>query len=210
MWSIIVAAGWPIWPLIFTSIIGMAILIERGLFLRRTQIVPDNLADDVIKSITQFKEQTNLTRLSRHSALGSILSEGLRAHFKALDPIQAMEQKGEEVKISLEKNLDFLGLIATAAPLMGLLGTVVGMIEIFAVQGQDFQSPEALATGIAVALYNTAFGLIVAIPAMIGHKLYKVKIDHTLLALENAIKPLEDTFKAAKINAQRQSTPMNL
>lgn len=210
MWSIIVAAGWPIWPLILTSIVGMAILIERGLFLRRAQIAPGDLAEDVIKSITQFKEQTNLTRLARHSALGAIMSEGLRAHFKALDPIEAMEQKGEAVKASLEKNLDFLGLIATAAPLMGLLGTVIGMIEIFAVQGQDFQSPEALATGIAVALYNTAFGLIVAIPAMIGHKLYKVKIDHTLLALENAIKPLEDTLRATRTNHQRPGTQNTL
>lgn len=203
MWSIIVAAGWPIWPLILTSVIGLAIIFERILFLRKTQVAPKGLSEDVLKSLGQFKEQGNLSRLSNHSALGSVLSEGIRAHLKSADVTEAMEAKGFEIKATLDKHLDILGLIATAAPLMGLLGTVIGMIEIFAVQGQTSQTPEALASGIAVALYNTAFGLIVAIPALIGHKLFKVKINNLILNLEVAARPLELALKAQKLAPAR-------
>lgn len=203
MWSIIVAAGWPIWPLILTSVIGLAIIFERILFLRKTQVAPKGLTEDVLRSLGQFKEQGNLSRLSNHSALGSVLSEGIRAQLKAFDVAEAMEAKGLEIKATLDNHLDILGLIASAAPLMGLLGTVVGMIEIFAVQGQATQSPEALASGIAVALYNTAFGLIVAIPALIAHKLFKVKINNLILALEVAARPLELALKSQKRAAPR-------
>lgn len=207
MWSIIVAAGWPIWPLIFTSVIGLAIIIERILMLKKTQVAPKGLTDDVVRTLPQFKDQGNLSRLATHSALGSVLAEGLRAHFRSTDITEAMESKGIEIRATLEKHLDLLGLIATAAPLMGLLGTVVGMIEIFAVQGQTTQTPEALASGIAVALYNTAFGLIVAIPALIAHKLFKVKINNLLLSLEVAVRPLELTLKNARRTAQTRPTP---
>lgn len=198
MWSIIVAAGWPIWPLIFTSVAGLAVILERIWFLRKTQIAPKGLTDDVLKSVSQFKEGSNLARLKQHSALGSVLAGGLSAYFKAQDHSDAMVNQGLEVKGQLEKHLDILALIATAAPLMGLLGTVVGMIEIFAVQGQTVQSPEALASGIAVALYNTAFGLIVAIPALIAHRLFKIRINNLLDSLEQAARPLEQALSSQK------------
>lgn len=198
MWSIIVAAGWPIWPLIFTSVAGLAVIFERAWFLRKTQIAPQTLAEDVLKTVPQFKEGANLARLRQHSALGSVLASGLNAYFKGMDHTEAMINQGLDVRSQLEKHLDILGLIATAAPLMGLLGTVVGMIEIFAVQGQTVQSPEALASGIAVALYNTAFGLIVAIPALIAHRLFKMKVNHLLNILEQSARPLETALSGQK------------
>ena len=103
----------------------------------------------------------------------------------------------------LEKHLDVLSMIASAAPLMGLLGTVIGMIEIFAVQGSGAQTPEAIAAGIAVALYNTAFGLIVAIPALVAYRLFKIKINGLLEAMGKSLEPFEDLLKQA-INNRKQ------
>ena len=86
-------------------------------------------------------------------------------------------------------------MIASAAPLMGLLGTVIGMIEIFAVQGSAAQTPEAIAAGIAVALYNTAFGLIVAIPALVAYRLFRIRINSLLEDMGDSVKPFEDLLK---------------
>lgn len=194
MWSIIVAAGWPIWPLIFASIIGLAIIFERVWFLRKTQLTPDGLAQDVARGLAQFKDPQNLTRLENHSPLGMVLAAGIAAHQLGRNASEAMSEAGQSVQTVLEKHLDVLAMIASAAPLMGLLGTVIGMIEIFAVQGSTSQSPEALASGIAVALYNTAFGLIVAIPALVAHRLLKIKINSLLDNLESTSKPVEQAL----------------
>ncbi|MDH4394326.1 MAG: MotA/TolQ/ExbB proton channel family protein [Limnobacter sp.] len=198
MWSIITAAGWPIWPLIFASVVALAIVIERIWALRPSILVPANLAQEVTKTLPQFAEKQNISRLASHSALGSILAEGLTAHMNGSDVALAMQEKAEVVSKALEKHLDVLALIASAAPLMGLLGTVVGMIDIFAAQGQAVQSPEAIAAGIAVALYNTAFGLIVAIPALVAYRLLKMRIGQILDKIEQEVQPLEQLLLVAK------------
>ncbi len=195
MWSIISAAGWPIWPLIFGSVVTLAIIFERIWALRKNQLVPGNLVGDVCKTLAQFKDRQSLSRLGAHSALGSLMAAGLEAFYKNEDFELAMQDKSVSVQTALEKHLDVLSMIASAAPLMGLLGTVIGMIEIFAVQGSGAQTPEAIAAGIAVALYNTAFGLIVAIPGLVAYRLFKIRISNILDRMEEALKPFEDLLK---------------
>lgn len=195
MWSIISAAGWPIWPLIFGSVIALAIVFERIWALRKNQLLPSNLVTDVCKTLPQFKDRQNIARLEAHSALGGLMAAGLSAFYKNEDIELAMQDKSIGVQNTLEKHLDVLSMIASAAPLMGLLGTVIGMIEIFAVQGSGAQTPEAIAAGIAVALYNTAFGLIVAIPALVAYRLFKIRISNILDDMGEALKPFEDLLK---------------
>lgn len=195
MWAIITAAGWPIWPLIFASMAALAIVFERVWYLRSTQIAPKGLIQDVVKNLTPFKDPQNLARLHGHSLLGSVAADGLGAALSGQDPEQAMLEKAEEVQDKLEKHLDVLSMIASAAPMMGLLGTVIGMIEIFATQGQTAQNPEVLAAGISVALYNTAFGLIVAIPALVAYRLFKIRINALMNHMGLELKPLEAALR---------------
>lgn len=195
MWSIISAAGWPIWPLIFGSVIALAIVLERLWALRKKDLIPENLVTDVCKTLPQFKDRQNIARLEAHSPLGSLMAAGLSAFHKNEDIEAAMQDKSVGIQNSLEKHLDVLSMIASAAPLMGLLGTVIGMIEIFAVQGSGAQTPEAIAAGIAVALYNTAFGLIVAIPALVAYRLFRIRINSLLEDMGDSLKPFEDLLK---------------
>lgn len=194
MWAIISAAGWPIWPLIFASVVALAIVIERAWALRTSNLLPQGLVGDVCKTLGQFKDPQNLGRLAKHSPLGELLSAGIVACIKNQDIENAMQEKAARLQNNMEKHLDVLSLIASAAPLLGLLGTVVGMIEIFAVQGSSSQTPEALAAGIALALYNTAFGLIVAIPALVAYRLFKIRITMLLNQLEMMLKPFEEAI----------------
>ncbi len=192
VWSIISAAGWPIWPLIFASVVAVAIVFERTWALRRKDIIPANLANDVCRTLAQFKDKQNLARLADHSPLGGLMASGIGAFYRHENVETAMQNKAAGIQIKLEKHLDVLSMIASAAPLMGLLGTVIGMIEIFTVQGSTTQSPEAIASGIAVALYNTAFGLIVAIPALVAYRLFRLRINSLLEDLGTAVQPLEE------------------
>lgn len=195
MWSIISAAGWPIWPLIFGSVVALAIVLERIWALRKKELIPPGLVNDVCKTVNQFKDKQNISRLEAHSALGSLLAAGLTAFYQGADMEAAMQDQSISVQNRLEKHLDLLSLIASAAPLMGLLGTVIGMIEIFAVQGAGAQTPEAIAAGIAVALYNTAFGLIVAIPTLVAYRMFRIRINSLLEDMGEALKPFESHMK---------------
>ncbi|HEX5487160.1 MAG TPA: MotA/TolQ/ExbB proton channel family protein [Limnobacter sp.] len=174
---------------------ALAIVFERVWYLRSAQIAPKGLIQDVVKNLTPFKDPQNLARLHGHSLLGSVAADGLGAALSGQDPEQAMLEKAEEVQDKLEKHLDVLSMIASAAPMMGLLGTVIGMIEIFATQGQTAQNPEVLAAGISVALYNTAFGLIVAIPALVAYRLFKIRINALMNHMGLELKPLEAALR---------------
>ena len=193
MLSIIQAAGWPIWPLILCSIVGLALVIERLSSLRSKRILPPMLLDEVLViSRTTLPAMDVLAKLADNSVLGQVLAAGLRA--VNLDPRitesalrQAFESAGRTAAHRLERYLNTLGTIATAAPLLGLLGTVVGMIEIFGAQSPTGAgNPAALAHGISIALYNTAFGLIIAIPALMFHRYLRGLVDQHLLGLELA------------------------
>ena len=193
MFSIIQAAGWPIWPLIASSILALAIVIERFISLKTLKVVPPRLLDEVI-TVTRkgIPSSDVVNQLEMNSALGRVLASGLRAIVAepgiSEDDLRAsMESVGRQVAHRLEQYLSALATIASAAPLMGLFGTVVGMIEIFGSQapgGSTGGNPAQLAHGISIALYNTAFGLIVAIPSLIFWRYFRGRVDEYLMLLE--------------------------
>ncbi len=194
MWSIIQAAGWPIWPLIIASIVALALIFERAWSLRQSVVAPSNMVDQVLAEFRQSGSSPELLqRTAARGPLGRILAAGL-ANVKAPRPVmkEAIEEVGRVVTHDLERFLTTLGTIATAAPLMGLLGTVVGMIEIFGSQSSAGSNPIQLAHGISVALYNTAMGTIVAIPALICYRHYRAKIDALVVEMEQQAIKLVD------------------
>jgi biopolymer transport protein ExbB len=194
--SIIQAAGWPIWPLIACSIAALALIIERFISLKAAKIAPPKLLDEALAvSRTSVPSPDVVRQLEQNSALGEVLASGFRAlnsdpRCTEVDLRAHMEQTGRAVAHRLERYLNALATIASAAPLLGLLGTVIGMIEIFGSQspagGATGGNPAQLAHGISVALYNTAFGLMVAIPALIFWRYFRARVDDYLLALELA------------------------
>ena len=197
MLSIIQAAGWPIWPLIICSISALALIIEKFSSLRTARIAPPKLVDEVIAVTRQGPpSQDVVAKLEANSTLGAVLAAGLRTAVtdpKAAEPAlrNSFENAGRVAVHRMERYLNTLGTIAAAAPLLGLLGTVVGMIEIFGSQGPNAgNSPEQLAHGISTALYNTAFGLVVAIPALMFYRYFRGKVDEYTLDLEQAAERL--------------------
>lgn len=194
MFAIIEAAGWPIWFLIIASVVALALIIERLYHLRSSRIAPTTLLDDVVNELRQrgFSEGM-LSKLAESSPLGFILAAGLRNIKSTPDVMkESIEEAGRVVTHDLERFLTTLGTIASIAPLLGLFGTVIGMIEIFGSQGGMGNAPEVLAHGISIALYNTAFGLMVAIPSMIFYRHFRGKVDSLTVEMEQqAIKLVE-------------------
>lgn len=192
--AIIEAAGWPIWPLILASVLTLAIIIERFYSLRVSEISPVTLLPNVVKELRDHGVSNEMiTKLAGDSPLGQILASGLRNVKSSREVMkEAIEETGRGVVHDLERFLTSLGTIATVAPLLGLFGTVVGMIEIFGSQTPTGGNPAVLAHGISVALYNTAFGLIVAIPAMIFYRFFRARVDSLAVEMEQqAIKLVE-------------------
>ena len=194
MWSIIQAAGWPIWPLIIASIVALALIFERLWSLRQSVVAPTNMVDVVLAEFRQGGLSPELLKkTASRGPLGRILAAGL-ANVKSPRPVmkEAIEEVGRVVTHDLERFLTTLGTIATAAPLLGLLGTVVGMIEIFGSQTAAGSNPIQLAHGISVALYNTAMGIIVAIPALMFHRHFRAKVDALVVEMEQQAIKLVD------------------
>ncbi|CAG1010876.1 Biopolymer transport protein ExbB [Burkholderiales bacterium] len=194
MWAIIQAAGWPIWPLIFASVVALAVIIERSWALRQNEVAPRGLVDKVLAEYrAKGLTQELLAHTARRGPLGKVLAAGL-LNVKSSRAImkEAVADVGRVVTHDLERFLTTLGTIASMSPLLGLFGTVVGMIEIFGAQQITGTNPQQLAHGISVALYNTAFGLIVAIPSMIFYRHFRAKVDALILEMEQqAIKLVE-------------------
>ena len=196
MFSIIQAAGWPIWPLIACSVLALALVIERFVSLKTAKIAPPKLLDEVlIVTRSGVPGPDVVSQLEKNSALGEVLASGLRAlnanpRCSEEELRSSMESAGRLAAHRLERYLSALATIASAAPLMGLFGTVVGMIEIFGSQapagGGSGGNPAQLAHGISIALYNTAFGLMIAIPALIFWRYFRARVDAYLLTLEVA------------------------
>jgi len=186
LFAIIQAAGWPIWFLIVASVIAVAIIGERLWSLRESVVMPRNLLARVVQDYRQNGvTPQSLARLSSGSPLGQIFAAGLR-NARSPTPIikEAIEESGRTVAIELERFLTSLGTIAAISPLLGLFGTVVGMIEIFGAQTPSGTNPLVLAHGISIALYNTAYGLVVAVPAMIFYRHFRAKVDEMLVDME--------------------------
>lgn len=194
MWQIILAAGWPIWPLIFASVIAVAIIGERLVALRSNVIAPPNLLPEVQTWLAKGGvTKETIARLEAHSLLGKIFASAL-ANAKNSREVtkEAIEETGRAVAHELDKYLPTLGTIATVAPLMGLFGTVYGMVELFSAFTSTGHDIALFARGISVALYNTAGGIVVAVPAMIAYRYFRAKVDGLLVDMEQqAIKLVE-------------------
>lgn len=194
MFAIVEAAGWPIWFLIFASIIAVGLIADRLLFLRSNKIAPPALLIEVVKELKQRGVSDGmLAKLAENSPLGRIFAAGLKNIKSPQDVMkESIEEAGRAAAHELERFLTTLGTIASISPLLGLFGTVVGMIEIFGSQNAAGNSPAILAHGISIALYNTAFGLIVAIPSMIFYRHFRAKVDSLSVEMEQqAIKLVE-------------------
>ena len=194
MFSIIEAAGWPIWPLILCSVIALAIIGERAWSLRRSAVIPKQLLTQVVTEYRQNGATPEmLARLSAQSPLGQVFAAGLRNVSSTPEVMkESIEEAGRAVALELERFLTTLGTIAAIGPLLGLFGTVIGMIEIFGSQTPQGSNPLVLAQGISIALYNTALGLIVAVPSMIFYRYFRAKVDAMLIDMElQALKLVE-------------------
>ncbi|PKO55908.1 MAG: flagellar motor protein MotA [Betaproteobacteria bacterium HGW-Betaproteobacteria-21] len=194
MFAIIQAAGWPMWPLLFASVIAVALIIERSVSLRRARVVPVGLLENVIADLRQHGASGEMvSRVAGHSPLGRVLAAGLRnVSSSRVVMRESIEETGRAVAHDLERFLTTLGTIAAISPLLGLFGTIVGMIDIFASQGVSGANPAQLAKGISIALYTTGLGLIIAIPATIFWRHFRRLIDDFVIDMEQqAIKLVE-------------------
>lgn len=186
MFGIVEAAGWPIWFLIIASVIAVALIVERLIALRSQRVSPPGLLDDLKIEIRHHGvNDAMLHRLEAGSPLGRVLAAGLKSTKGSSSVMKAsIEEEGRVVSHELERFLAALGTIASISPLLGLFGTIVGMIEIFGVQNSIENSSAALAHGISIALYNTAFGLMVAIPSMIFYRYFRTRVDTLVIEME--------------------------
>ncbi|MCL4759712.1 MAG: MotA/TolQ/ExbB proton channel family protein [Rhodocyclaceae bacterium] len=186
MFALIEASGWPIWPLLLASVIAVALIIERSISLRRSRIVPPNLLDEVVTEFRRNGVTTEMVnRVALHSPLGRVLAAGLRNVSSSREIMkEAIEETGRAVAHELERYLTTLGTVAAISPLLGLFGTIIGMIDIFASQGVAGANPQLLAQGISIALNTTGLGLMIAIPATIFWRHFRALIDDLVLDME--------------------------
>ena len=202
MFAIIEGAGWPIWFLLVASIIAVALIIERLVMLRQAKVVPSGLLE---KALTAYQKQGAspelVAALESDSPLGRVLAAGLRNHKSSRYVMkESIEEAGKAVTHDLERFLTTLGTIASISPLMGLFGTVVGMIEIFGSQSPTGTNPQILAHGISVALYNTGFGLVIAIPSMIFFRHFRGKVDGFVVEMEQQASKLLDIVHGERMD----------
>ena len=194
MLHLIEAAGWPIVLLLVASVVGLAIILERLIVLRAARVVPRGLLQQVLTEVqTQGVSASLNETLENGPPLGRILAAGLRNQQATREAMKdAIEEAGRAVVVELERSLSMLGTIATISPLLGLFGTVVGMIILFGSETPTGSSPAVLAQGISVALYNTAYGLVVAVPSMIFYRMFRARIDVLAVEMEQqALKLVE-------------------
>jgi len=200
LFGIIQAAGWPVWPLLLCSVIALALIIERFYNLRSSVVLPATLLDDVLSiSKRGVPRPESIEHIQSTSSLGEMISAGLillqtqplctKEEFES-----EMQASGRRVAAKLERYLGTLGSIASVAPLLGLFGTVVGMIEIFGSQTPGAGNPAQLAHGISVALYNTAFGLVIAIPSLVAWRYLRSRVDNFVVELEIAAERMVHHF----------------
>ena len=187
MTDFILAGGPFMWPLLACSVLIITISVERLWFLQERLVTPNGLTNQIVnlfnKNLINSKQSNEIAELS---SLGFLLVSVIQ--YKDL-PRQNLESKIEEkaieVKFLLERNLNMLGTIATISPLLGLLGTVVGMITAFTgLTETSGANPDLLAQGISQALITTAFGLFIAVPGLVLHKYFEHKVSFLLISLQ--------------------------
>jgi biopolymer transport protein ExbB len=182
-------------------VVAVALIIERAFTLRDARIIPAGLLEQVVAVYRrQGATEDMLDKLSQDSPLGAVLAAGLRNHRSSRYVMkEAIEEAGRAQAHRLERFLTTLGTIATAAPLLGLFGTVIGMIEIFGSQSPTGTNPQQLAHGISVALYNTAFGIAISIPSLIFYRHYKNKVDTQVVQMEQLASKLVDIVHGERV-----------
>lgn len=181
------AGGWLMIPLFICSVISIAIIAERAWSLQKKRIAPNELVAQIWQWL-KFKQvdQNRIKALQNNSPLGQILAAGLINRNSSRDITkESIQDIGRHVTVALERNLNTLGTIAAISPLIGLLGTVIGMIKVFAViTAEGVGNPETLAGGISEALITTATGLVVAIPSLIFYRYFRGKINKLVVGME--------------------------
>ena len=193
-----ISAGGPfMWPLLACSVLIITISIERSWFLQTRLVSPKGLSKQLKNLFTNnllTKKQVN--EISNLSSLGFLLINCIKYKDLQRDNLESkIEEKALEVKYSLEKNLTMLGTIATISPLLGLLGTVVGMITAFTgLSETSGANPDLLASGISQALITTAFGLMIAVPGLVLHKYFEQKITYLLISLQKEVSGFIDVI----------------
>jgi biopolymer transport protein ExbB len=187
VWEIIQAAGWPIWPLILTSIFGVAIILERFWSLRKSQIIPEGLIVEIKTMIKQNNlDNYKVNIIKNSSPLGDLLAVAIIKRKDNVEVIKsALDERAGIIVHNLERYLGVLVTIATVAPLLGLFGTIIGMVELFSSFTSSGHDVAVFARGISIALYNTAGGIVVAVPAMIAYRFFRSKIDNYLNEMEH-------------------------
>ncbi len=182
------------------SVVAIALIIERAWALREKVVCPPGLTDKVVAEVKRVGATPQLIALAESQGpLGRVLASALSgARGTRASTKEALEEAGSAVGHQLERYLNMLGTIATAAPLVGLLGTVIGMIEIFGSNQTQGVNPTQLAAGISIALYNTAMGIIVAVPALIAYRYFRGKIDSLLVEMEQQALRLVNALHAEK------------
>jgi biopolymer transport protein ExbB len=201
MLEIVQAGGWLMLPIIACSIVAAAIIFERLWTLQHKRVLPINLAQQVLQWVgTEQLEPKHLQRLHQSSPLGQMLAAGLANRNAPRDVVkESIEDVGRHVVHELERYLSSLGTIAAISPLMGLLGTVIGMIKVFAaITANGVGNPGVLAGGISEALITTAAGLSVAIPALIGYRFLRARVDALVVRMEKETIRFLETVIAQK------------
>ncbi|WP_018935430.1 MotA/TolQ/ExbB proton channel family protein [Thioalkalivibrio sp. ALJ24] len=187
MLEIVKSGGWLMLPILLCSVLALAIVLERFISLRRGRVVPRGLLGRVWEQMREHGlSMEDIERLRENSPLGAVLAAGLATHDRTRQITQeSIEEAGRRVTHELERYMNTLGTIAMITPLLGLLGTVVGMIEVFTVVTEiGVGSPRDLAGGISQALITTATGIGIAIPALIFHRYFRGRIDELVLEME--------------------------
>jgi biopolymer transport protein ExbB len=195
--EVFIAGGWLMWPILFCSIVGLAICVERFYTLNPRKIAPPHLLATVWKQLKAGElDAERLRNLKKSSPLGRILAAGLGNAYHGRDVMkESIQEAAGHVIHDLERYLNTLGTIAAVSPLLGLLGTVFGMITVFSeIMAQGTGNSSALAGGISVALITTAAGLTVAIPALVMHRYFVGRIDGIVVELEQETIKLVDAL----------------
>jgi biopolymer transport protein ExbB len=188
-------------------VLALALIIERFYNLRSSVVLPPTLLDDVLSiSKRGLPRSESIAHIQSTSALGEVISSGLlllqsQPLSTKEEFVSEMQASGRRVAAKLERYLNTLGSIASAAPLLGLFGTVVGMIEIFGSQTPGAGNPAQLAHGISVVLYTTAFGLIIAIPSLVAWRYLRLRVDNFVVELEIAAERMVHHFFSQRSSA---------
>ncbi len=200
MWEIVRAGGPLMWPIIFCSILAAAIVLERLWTLQDKRVLPEELPRKVWQLIENGQVTDKvIVALEQHSPLGRLLAAGLTNRHRSHEVLmERLEDAGRHVVHELERYLNTLGTIAGVSPLLGLLGTVTGIIRAFdAIQAGGMGSPTVLSGGIAEALVCTAAGLCVAIPSLIAYRYLRGKVERLVVEMEKHAIRMADALEVA-------------